>query len=507
MRRHGVRMRRKTPLRKGDVQRQSGRSTSAGHPLLSLQRSIGNHDVQRLLRSSYIQAKLDFSSPGDQFEQEADQVADTITRTPDVVQQGAASPQTGVVQRAFNSDDNHNLQSERFSGDERLENIFDGKQEEFLRSGSNGEAVVKVQQTLIELGFPLPAFGADGKFGNETGSAVSQFKVEHGISPSDPVVGPKTIGALDTELVKGGGIKPPPIPTCPDGPVNMDQEPLPPIPLPSITRMNANDLLELVKKRQTPGSFIPSRPPLGATVPTIENLLPVTVRTEPIASENCLKCIADWDLPQPKVEIFIATGDFSDEPKRSFPVQDQSVSGCPVEGGGTFKDVKKRILPEAEPFILDAELEHWSDFVLSHLLITGRYLSNVRRLTPARSHLRGNSLAECANKVNQFLVETTTTVVPLAIPFYGPLSGLGVNTVFSDTTGKRENAHSAESVPPMDKKPIFPNIDRDINPFTCNAFFRKFDRTIGLKLPGPPFSSIMVDRERHIPPPQPWNTL
>src|SRR6185436_7197646 len=108
--------------------------------------------------------------------------------------------QTGTVQRAFNSDDNHNLQSERFSGDDRLENIFDGKQDQFLRFFSTGDAVVKVQQTLIELGFPLPQFGVDGNFGNETGRAVSEFKVENGIAPSDPVVGPKTIGALDTEL-------------------------------------------------------------------------------------------------------------------------------------------------------------------------------------------------------------------------------------------------------------------------------------------------------------------
>jgi hypothetical protein len=476
---------------------------------MQLQRSIGNQALQRLIGSPYIQTKLQFTTSRDSHEQAADRIADTVTRTtePKFVPEALSQPPgTGIVQRAFNSDDNHNLQSERFAGNDRLENIFDGKQEQFLRFGSNGDAVAKVQQTLIELGFPLPKFGADGEYGSETGSAVSKFKVQNGISPSDPVVGPKTIGALDTELVKGG-VKPQPVPTCTDGPVNMEAEPLPPIPLPSITRMNANALFELVKKRQTPGSFIPSNPPLGATVPTIENLRPVTVRTEPIASENCLKCIADWELPQPKVEIFIATGDFSDEPRRSFPVQEQSVSGCPFETGGTFKDVIKRIQPDADPPILNAELEHWSDFVLSHLLITGRYLSNVRRLTPARSHLRGNNVPECVNKVNQFLVETTTTIVPIAIPFYGILAGEGVNTVFSDSTGKRENDHAAESKPPMDKKPLSPNIDRDINPFTCNAFFRRFDKSIGLKIPGPPFSAIIEDKIGNIPPAQPWNTL
>lgn len=410
--------------------------------------------------------------------------------------------ETGTVQRAFQSDDSHNLESERFRGDEQLENIFDGKQEQFLCFGASGEAVVKVQQTLIDLGLSLPKFGADGRFGDETGSAVSKFKAQNGISPSDPVVGSKTIAALDAELVKQL-----PAPACVDGPINMEAEPLPSIPLPSITRMNANDLFELAKNRQVRGGHLPKFPPLGATIPKIENMKPVSVRVEPVASENCVKCIADWEVPQPKVEIFIAVGDFSAEPRRSFPVQDQSASGCPFETGGTFKDVIKRILPEAEPMILNAELEHWSDFVLTHLLITGRYLSNVRRLTPARTHLRGKDLADCANKVNQFLFDTTTFQFPLAIPFYGALSGHAVSTVHSATTQKREDAHSAVSVPPIAQKPVFPNIDNQINPFTCRAFFRKFDKTILPGLPGPPFSSIVKDKERFIPPRQLWNRL
>lgn len=400
---------------------------------------------------------------------------------------------------AFNRDDRHNLQSERFRGDDRLENIFDGRQEQFLRSGSTGDAVVKVQQTLVDLGFSLPSFGADGKFGGETGSAVSRFKAQNGISPSDPVVGSRTIAALDAELAKH-----PPAPICNDGPINMEEEPLPSIPLPSITRMNANDLFALAKNRQVPRGHVPQAPPLGATIPTMESMKPVSLRTKPV-SENCFKCIADWEAPQPKLEIFLAVGDFSDEPKRSFPAQEQSASGCPFETGGTFKEVIKRILPEAEPFILDGELEHWSDLVLTHLLITGRYLSNVRRLTPTRTHLRGKDPADCATKVEQFLVETSTFPFP-AIPVYGQLSGEAVSDVYFDTTTKREDDHSAISAPPMEKKPVFPDIDHKINPFTCRAFFRKFDRTVGLRR-GPPFSSLIEDKEKVIPAKRPWNTL
>jgi uncharacterized protein DUF4157 len=73
----------KTFSRRGDVQSRRERSASAGHPLQNLQRSIGNQAVQRLIRSSFIQATLHVSSPGDQLEQEADRVADAVTRMPD----------------------------------------------------------------------------------------------------------------------------------------------------------------------------------------------------------------------------------------------------------------------------------------------------------------------------------------------------------------------------------------------------------------------------------------
>jgi peptidoglycan hydrolase-like protein with peptidoglycan-binding domain len=37
----------------------------------------------------------------------------------------------------------------------------------------------------------------DGTFGVDTGAAVSQFKVDNGLSPSDPVVGVGTMTTLD----------------------------------------------------------------------------------------------------------------------------------------------------------------------------------------------------------------------------------------------------------------------------------------------------------------------
>jgi hypothetical protein len=51
--------------------------------LFQLQQTRGNRFTQQLLRSSAIQAKLTVSQPGDQYEQEADRVADQVMRMPD----------------------------------------------------------------------------------------------------------------------------------------------------------------------------------------------------------------------------------------------------------------------------------------------------------------------------------------------------------------------------------------------------------------------------------------
>jgi len=73
----------KDQTRRNRLQTKCARSCSAGNPLLELQRSIGNNAVQRLIRSPFIQTKLQISTPGDQHEQEANRVADTVTRIPE----------------------------------------------------------------------------------------------------------------------------------------------------------------------------------------------------------------------------------------------------------------------------------------------------------------------------------------------------------------------------------------------------------------------------------------
>src|SRR5260370_30101374 len=55
-------------------------STSAVtlHPVLRLQRAVGNQAVQRMINSGRLQAKLNVNQPGDVYEQEADQAAEQV---------------------------------------------------------------------------------------------------------------------------------------------------------------------------------------------------------------------------------------------------------------------------------------------------------------------------------------------------------------------------------------------------------------------------------------------
>ena len=73
-----------------------------------------------------------------------------------------------------------NLQSPRYAPNETLQNAYDNNPP--LRQGASGEAVILVQQGLIDSGIPLPlstnngTTPPDGSFGPETARAVRQFQ-------------------------------------------------------------------------------------------------------------------------------------------------------------------------------------------------------------------------------------------------------------------------------------------------------------------------------------------
>ena len=88
------------------------------------------------------------------------------------------------------------LISPRFFGDDVLASCLSGHRI-FDGSGDPPESVALIQQALADLGFGI---NADGVFGTDTDGAVTAYKTTKGITPNDPVVGPKTMAALDADF-------------------------------------------------------------------------------------------------------------------------------------------------------------------------------------------------------------------------------------------------------------------------------------------------------------------
>ncbi len=67
--------------------------------------------------------------------------------------------------------------------------------EQGLRIGESGERVLLLQTQLLRLGYYLPRFGADGKYGRETAAAVRAFQKVTGL-PADGEANPPTLKRL-----------------------------------------------------------------------------------------------------------------------------------------------------------------------------------------------------------------------------------------------------------------------------------------------------------------------
>lgn len=68
-----------------------------------------------------------------------------------------------------------------------------------MYKGLKGEDVRRLQEKLIELGYNLGKYGADGSFGNDTDTAVKYFQKHNGLDV-DGKVGPNTRGKLEEIL-------------------------------------------------------------------------------------------------------------------------------------------------------------------------------------------------------------------------------------------------------------------------------------------------------------------
>lgn len=69
-----------------------------------------------------------------------------------------------------------------------------------LRKGDKGTYVKELQNLLLQHGYTLPKYGADGDYGNETVVAVKAFQRTHGLS-DDGIAGAKTWAALKSNPV------------------------------------------------------------------------------------------------------------------------------------------------------------------------------------------------------------------------------------------------------------------------------------------------------------------
>lgn len=67
--------------------------------------------------------------------------------------------------------------------------------ETLLKRGMKGEDVRRLQSRLIELGYDLLKYGADGEYGSETVKAVKEFQADRGLT-ADGIAGEKTLAAL-----------------------------------------------------------------------------------------------------------------------------------------------------------------------------------------------------------------------------------------------------------------------------------------------------------------------
>ncbi|GII94938.1 hypothetical protein Ssi02_51690 [Sinosporangium siamense] len=102
-----------------------------------------------------------------------------------------------------------------------MERCLAGDADARLTPGVAGEFVALVQQALIDLGEPLSAGGADGRYGRETTAAVLGYKTRRDIKGPDGsvdgVVGSRTMAALDEECTARDQI-PGPCPPAANGP-------------------------------------------------------------------------------------------------------------------------------------------------------------------------------------------------------------------------------------------------------------------------------------------------
>ena len=99
------------------------------------------------------------------------------------------------------------LMSPRLAGNARLQKAAGNSPP--LRQGEKGDAVVLLQEVLIDFGAKMPVSTGNGRkppdgiYGTETAKAVGEFQSRHGLV-RDGVAGRQTLTTMDQLLLRPG---------------------------------------------------------------------------------------------------------------------------------------------------------------------------------------------------------------------------------------------------------------------------------------------------------------
>jgi len=134
-------------------QLRQGTQTAGAEAILGLQQSYGNAYVQRLLKSRTVQPKLTVNPPDDQYEREADQVADAIAQAPvsQVQRQAEEEEEEKVQTKAVDSRIPQAIQLQAEEEEEKLQTKLQREaapEEEEVQTRATASAVPEVSPTL-----------------------------------------------------------------------------------------------------------------------------------------------------------------------------------------------------------------------------------------------------------------------------------------------------------------------------------------------------------------------
>jgi len=149
-------------------------SNKIENPYLQLQKQIGNQSMQKLLKSKRIQPKLKVSQPGDEFEQEADRVAEQILNMP-----AAAAP--SITTTHVNNDINNDAKLNRKcksceEEEEHSKNLKISRQEKGNLTSKDDipySATIGIDNTLSQSGNPIDSSTREfmeTRFGHDFGN-------------------------------------------------------------------------------------------------------------------------------------------------------------------------------------------------------------------------------------------------------------------------------------------------------------------------------------------------